>query len=1020
MTGGGGGSGGVGHRLGRLPSVALRGAHRGAFAVTLAGALAGASGTALALDPAKAPSEFAHAVWTTQTGLPQSSVPVICQTRDGYVWAGTLDGLVRLDGLDVTVFSRRTTPALGDNQIYTLTETKDGALWIGTAEGLTRYAAGRFERWPLGDAHAAAVYSVAEARDGALWVGTGAGLVRLTGGAATLHGAEAGLPERRVLRVFEDRRRTLWVASGASVGAFSNGRFQGDALRLAVAEPTRPVFLELPDGTLLLGNARGLHRLSGERFQPYRVVDQIVQALVRDRDGNVWIGTAGGVFRLSEDGRLVGIDGDDVLAGRAVLSLAEDREGGIWIGTRTRGLSRLSDAPIATLTRRHGLPEDVLFTVHADAGGIWVGTALGHVARLAPGASTFTPVAKFSSTVRALARDEDGTLFVGTFADGLARLSGSRLVRFSAKDGFPAERVSALLVDRRGGLFVGTSDRGLFRLEDGRFTVLGARDGLPGDSIRSLFQDARGDVWVGVGDQGVAVLTGVPPRVARVYTTREGLGHGLVHGFHEDADGTLWLATQRGLSRFRDGRFVTCRETDGLVDENLVSVAADADGHLWLGSDHGLQRVAKADLASFAEGRLAAVPVASYGLADGMKSVECAAGQPGVAETADGRLLFATQGGLVVFEPGRLEDAPPPPAAIVEKVVHAGRSWPLAPSVTFPPGDGRFEVHYAAPGFRDPRKIRFRYRLAGLERGWVEAGERRVAFYTNVPPGKYDFHVTAANASGAWRADAAVFAITLESPFYRTGWFLFLAASVGVLLASELYRARVKTVRARERLRTELVEARLYALQSQLRPHFLFNALNALLTLVEKDAARAQRMVVGLSDLLRISLKSDLRPFVTIEEELSALASYVEIERVRFGDRLSFDVRVDADLPPVRVPALLLQPLVENAVKHGLGARTGPLHVEVRARVLGERLFLTVTDDGPGLAAASSASSASSAPHLPEHGVGVANIRRRLATIYGERHRFTLADRPQGGCRAEIEIPFEPPGALRENRKEPT
>ena len=239
-----------------------------------------------------------------------------------------------------------------------------------------------------------------------------------------------------------------------------------------------------------------------------------------------------------------------------------------------------------------------------------------------------------------------------------------------------------------------------------------------------------------------------------------------------------------------------------------------------------------------------------------------------------------------------------------------------------PPGTDKLEFGYTALSFRNPLAVRFRYRLEGFERDWVDAGPRRTAYYTNLPPGHYRFQVLAANEDGVWsRARRLPATSTLARHFYETAWFRAAALLALALAAALGYRLRVRRLEARERLRTALVEAQLDALQFQLRPHFLFNTLNSILPLIGKDPERARQMVVRLGELLRLSLRSEDTPLVTLEEEIAILEKYLSIEKVRFRDRLEVDVAIEPGVAAAKVPSFLLQPLVENAIKHGL-ART--------------------------------------------------------------------------------------------------
>jgi hypothetical protein len=417
-------------------------------------------------------------------------------------------------------------------------------------------------------------------------------------------------------------------------------------------------------------------------------------------------------------------------------------------------------------------------------------------------------------------------------------------------------------------------------------------------------------------------------------------------------------------------------------------------------------RVSLAELAAAAASAAAAAPPSESGasrrIADrvlftsaiGMIRAECNGTQEGALRSRDGRLWFPTVKGLAMADPARIELNPVAPSVVVEHVLADGRAvtGPLLPVET-----RRLELEYTALALRFPHDVRFRYRLEGFDRDWVDAGTRRSAWYTNLPPGRYRFRVRAANEDGVWNETGASVALEIPRKFTQTAAFRVLLLLAIAAIGTLLYRQRVRRLEMRERLRTALVEAQLDALQFQLRPHFLFNTLNSILPLVGRDPERARQMVIRLGELLRVSLQSDETPLVTVDEEIAILDKYLSIERVRFRDRLEATIAVAPEVASARVPSFLLQPLVENAIQHGVGGRAGAGRIAVTADAEGETLVLRVRDDGPGPKDRAAETTS---------GIGLRNTRRRLEALYPGRHELTLARGPDGGAEATIRIPL--------------
>ncbi len=949
-----------------------------------------------ALEEGGLPRHFGHDVWDSDAGLPQNSVQVILQGRDGYFWLGTQEGLVRFDGVRFTVFDTRNTPALKDDWVQALCETRDGTLWIGTLTGLARRRDGRFEAVGEGTPlERALIGSLAETRDGTLWIGSSNGLAHVRAGKLTVLDGRDGYPTERVRSLYEDESGALWFGLPNGLGRILDGKFEVRTIKdgfpgtpLAVTGDGR--------GGLWVGTGRGLAHVTGGSARLYGQAEglgnSLARAVYRDRLGAVWVGTGDGLYAL-DDGVFTRYSTANGLSSDRILSLYEDGQGSLWVGTTDGGLNRLKNQRVVNYTRLEGLSDDKIWSVFEDRGGtLWVGTADGTLDRMRPGGSSFEHVARMGATVLSIAEDRRGDLWVGTQGAGLVRLQGGRLTRFTTAEGLPGNWITSLAVDRTGTLWIGTGGNGVALYENGKFRALHVKDGLPSEQIFSIYQDREGSLWIGTFGGGVARWK---DGVFTTFTTRDGLAHDIVISIYQDSEGTHWFATRGGLSRFRDGKFTTYRQKEGLFHDAAQHVVEDGRGYLWLTSNRGIYRVKQTELAAAAAGGSRIHPV-PFNTASGMRSAECNNAQHGVWRSRDGRLWFATVKGLAMADPARIETNSTPPAVLIEEILSGGEAVESNGGVRLPPGQNDLEFRYTAFNYSNPTSVRFRYRLEGMETRWIDAGSRRTAYYTHLPPGRYRFRVMACNEDGVWNEAGAALPIRLDPRFYQTAWFRGLAVLAVALAGLIFHRLRVRQIEAREWFRSALAEAKLNALQAQLRPHFLANTLNSILALIGTDSMRARRMVERLGDLLRASLETDPGQIVTLERELSVLELYVSIERMRFRDRLDVVVDVDAEVRSADVPGFLLQPLVENAIKHGIRGRRGV--IRVRGLAEKNRLLLQIDDNGPGIPTAAGGPRSG--------GIGVRNTRQRLDTLYPGRHRFDLSNLAAGGCRVTIEIPL--------------
>jgi ligand-binding sensor domain-containing protein len=752
---------------------------------------------ALALDPVRELGHYGLDSWQAENGLPQSSIAAVVQTRDGYLWLATQEGLVRFDGVRFTVFDTGNASAFRNNHVTALLETSAGELWIGTLGGGVVVLKDRAFRAQglVGDR----VNALAEDALGNLWIGGPNGLVRLRGDRATLFGPAQGLPAPVIKCLLADPDGILWVGTSAGLA-----RIRGEAAEpVATAEGPGAVDISAlargANGALWVGTAGGLYQLIDGRFQAPPAAGlprEPVRALLVDRSGSLWVGTAAGLSRC-RDGRCATLGRRDGLPADLVQSLQEDREGNLWIGTQGGGLARLKDGTVSTRTVRDGLSADNVYAVTGgQRGGLWVGGIGGGVdhfdgrrfSRLA------LPEAASSSQVRALLEDRAGRLWIATDR-GLLRRTARGFAWLDAKQGLPQSIVRAIAEDSEGRVWLGTDGAGLAVLDGDRVRSFGPRDGLPGNEVRAILPSRGGDVWVGtyggLGRYHQGRFTAV--------TQADGLPHALVRSLLEDEDGTLWVGTYGGgLVRYRDGRFVSFTRRQGLLCDVVYQILDDARGGLWMSCNRGIFRVARSELDAVVAGRAKSVRVQAFDESDGMRSRECNGGNPAGWRAADGGLWFPTIRGLVRVDPGRAGSLSPAPPVVVEDLTVDGEPVGISPGLRLAPHPGRLVFGFTAPGLVAPQKVRFAYRLDGLDREWVEAGGARTATFTHVPPGAYVFRVIARQGEGDWGQPGAALALSVDPAIYETRPFRALLAAALLAGVVGVFRLRTRQLRRHE------------------------------------------------------------------------------------------------------------------------------------------------------------------------------------------------------------------------------
>lgn len=963
-----------------------------------------------ALDPTRALTQYAMNHWLAENGLPQSSVYAICQTRDGYLWLGTEEGLARFDGVAFTVFDKRTVPELHSNHILTLYEDRRGSLWIGTKDGgLTRLAGGRFTTFTTVDGLPSnTVWTVTEDRSGVLWAGTRrGGLARLDGARFRAFGRRDGLASDTVITLLADPDGSLWVGTAQGLQRWRGDGPQDFAQSAAIPRGPVQALLYSRDGSLWAGTVgHGLLRLHDGASEGYSIAQGLpsdtidVHTLLEDRNGNLWVGTDRGLARWREPKFEVLPQGQP-LADTGVLALHEDREGSLWVGTDDSGMVRLKDGKLTAFGANEGLANEIVHTVFEDHDrAMWIGTHGGGLSRV-QGTSVSRRDGGEPSTeiVWSLASGAQGELLVG-LDRGLARLDGRRLSLLADPQHLIRGRVRAIYLDRAGTLWIGNDVNGLLALRGGEVTDLHRKLGLPLAQVLAILEDRAGDLWIGTDSAGLLRLRG--DRFV-AFTTRDGLSSNTIMALHEDGHGALWIGTQNGgLLRFADGRFKAVTSADGLPDDSVFAILEDGRENLWMSSNRGIFRARRRDLEGFARGELRRVPVDAYGKGDGMPSEECNGGaQPAAWKTHDGRLWFATMKGAVVIDPEHVAHNDLPPPVAVEGMLADHHALALDGALRLPAGTHSLEVHYTGLSLLAPERVAFRYMVEGFDNGWVEAGSRRVAYYTNLPPGHYRFRVLACNNDGVWNTTGAELGFAIAPYFYQTTWFYAVCGLASLGAAAAAYRLRVGQIHSRfaavlaerNRMARELHDTLAQGLTGVgLQIGAAAKHLSADVDLSKAHLDRANQLVRQTQTELRGSVwalratalaDGDLAEALRANADQLTAGTGIETRLAVHGKPRRLAERIEGEL--LRIG----QEAITNSVKHGQGRR-----LWIQVRYAPRCVLLSVRDDGRGFE--------TNAPAHGRGGFGLLGAHERAARLGG---RLRIRSQPGAGARVSVVVP---------------
>jgi len=761
------------------------------------------------LDPRIPLSQYGIDTWNGADGLPQIRIRAIVQTRDGYLWLGTANGLVRFDGVNFTTYDLHT-GSLKDNEVGSLVEDDDGALWIGTyGGGLTRFKDGHFTTFTKADGLPDdSIRKLDKDRQGNIWMATPNGVGRYAKGVFTSFTTRDGLPNNFITAICASSPQGVLAAAGSRLNRFVNGRFVTESAVVGDNDGRMDSMLSGADGTVWMTfENSNIKCWKDGKLTTYSREDHKSNrpgALYEDPQGTLWIGARDGLLR-SRNGAFEALSTQEAKARLGlVFSMFADHEGNLWLGTEANGLARLRSVSVRMLTVEDGLPENSTRCVYRDRrGDIWVGTYLGF-ARLSKG--KITPFVQMDGnpipTVTSISEDGEGRLWLAA-GGRLYVMENERLTPVAGwKKVFD---VKAIARDGLGQMWIGTDGEGLFRFSDGKVTAFRAEDGLANNQVRAILCDRKGALWIGTSGGLSCYQDGKFTN----FNTTNGLENSRIMSLCEDADGILWVATRGGLSRYENGHFFNIHEAEGLPDSFIFNVLDDGRGGFWLSSGKGICCLRKADLDALAGGKKQAITAVSLGYRDGLRTASMVAGtQPNACLGEDGKLLFCSLKGVVMVSPGNQTTNRQVPPVFIESVLINKQEQPAGRPARLPAGSGEVEIHYTALSYVAPEKVRFKYRLEGIDAGWVEAGQRRFAHYASLPPGSYRFRVIACNNDGIWNETGAAYAFRLPPHFYQTAWFPVLLLVLLTGLAGGGHRLRIHRLQANEReLRRRVDEA---------------------------------------------------------------------------------------------------------------------------------------------------------------------------------------------------------------------
>lgn len=934
-------------------------------------------------------SSFSHGLaqqynfrnYTVRDGVAQSQVYTLLQDHRGYLWMGTRGGgLSCFDGSSFKTYSEK--DGLGNSYVHKIRQDKQQKLWIATNEGISVYDGKQFRNYAISGFNTPVpVYDIAFDSDGSQWLATGAGVFRFYKGTFTDITRQLHLPHITVNSLIIDQKQRIWFGTGK--GLYRIDRKNG-----------KLVLKTLKNESHYMGNA--------------------INVVREDPRGNIWIGTYGdGAYRY-DGYHFSRIDWHHELYTRTVLDIFCDDKQHIWFATLNHGivLYNTQTKVFSQLTENEGLSNNHVRSIIQDNGGnMWFGTSGGGVCHYF--GKQFTTFDKSSGLggnyIYSIFRDSRQRLWVGTSQKGLTVMEHSRFTTYDSRSGFTDVKVKAITEGNDGWLYFGTEGQGLYcydgtqfrsipQLEDlyvkaftkdqnGDIWIASAGSGIvritPNGTLRPviikyltgsgllqnritcLYTDPENRIWYGTENSGIGVIRDGKP-VSLHLNIRNGLPSNAIRSLTGDKSGTLWIGTaDAGIASFSlsGGKIHSYNHKNGLTSSNIYLLTIDRNGNLISGTETGLDYL-------YLNSRRKPVSVKHYGKGEGFTGIETC--QNAVWMDDDGTIWFGTINGLARYNPANSVKNTHPPVLSINDVRlfyeslsrtlygDAAGDWNTIHSLHLPYNQNHLSFDFFAINFSNPEAVRYKWKLAGFDREWSPASSEHSIVYSNISPGNYVFMVKSCNEDGVWNDRPELIYIYIAAPFWQRWWFIALELSVGGILVFFLFRWQINRIRAKSKeqqqrlkMEKELVELEQKTLRLQMNPHFIFNALNSIQSQIGTGKEQEARYYLAkFSRLMRQILDNSRNTTISLEEEIRTLENYLLIEQFCNGNRFDYTIESDPSLEPdfIRLPPMLLQPFVENAIKHGFRfndpEKRGSILITFREQ--DNMLECSVTDNGIG------------------------------------------------------------------------
>jgi len=922
-------------------------------------------------------------------GLPQSKVNCILQDSRGYLWIGTAGGgICKFDGLNFTVYEEK--DGIAGDIITDITEDIDGNIWFtSTWGGITKYNGRNFNIFTAKEDNIlhSGYRTIFSDNKGVVWIGSGLGLTTFSDGYFKNFTKEKdGLLSSRINSITQDSKNNILIGTDEGIMIFGGNDTINITTEDGLPAKTITSIIEDVNGNYLIGSKeQGIVKLlKGSidnnkqfEFEKVNLPNNTFNArsILIDNEKTTWITTEkNGIYTINRNKEINHISKKNGLSTNSTTDIFQDRSGNLWIGTDGGGIIKYSSKAFTYFNKIEGLNSGAIFSIlEDDNNNIWVSTSDNGIYKYNGTTSTnYNNTNQLpNNNVRTSVKDKNGNLWFGT-ENGLVKYNNGIFKTFTTSNGLPSNNIRVLHIDKSNILWIGTFGGGLSKYENSTFTNYSFGNDEAQNYVHSLYKDSKDNLWIGTGlgikKMSKGIITAYP---------NSNICNPYIGSITEDKNGNIWFGTDQCVIKYNGIDFKSITQEDGLSSNIIYLLHINRNNKLWIGTNKGLDKV------SFnSYGQIQSIK--NYNIAEGFKGVEC--NSRSIFEDKKGNLWIGSVNGLIKYNPR--EDK----TNVFEPIIHINKvklffeevSWlnfakrttkwdDLPVNLVLEHTQNHLTFEFSGISMTYPEYVKYSYKIENFDKDWSPSTNKTSATYSNLPPGKYVFKVSARNNDGVWSHKSAEFPFEIKAPFWETIWFI-------LILLTLLFYAIYKISTYKEKRQLEI--SRELERKVRERTHLIEEQRNEKEVLLKEIHHRVKNNLQVINSLLSIqsSYTDDAKALALFDEAKNRIRSMAlihekmyqtdDLSRIDFQDyilaltddlistySINCDIFLDIDITETQfdidtiIPiGLLMNEVISNTLKYAfVNTDKGKLTIHLDQDYKTKQYTLIIGDNGVGL-----------------------------------------------------------------------